>query len=230
MTEPLAESRTGALGRAAAAKALEMLATCDALALGPGLGVENGTRAAVIAILQKRSVPAVLDADGLNAFGADWRPHASLCAGHQPLILTPHPGEAARLLGTTVAGVQSDRLQSALGLARETDSIVVLKGRCSVVAHPDGRASFNASGNAGMASGGMGDALTGIVGALLARGLFGFDAARLGTYVHGAAGDLAAARSGEDGLIAGDLIDALPEVWRALVELRGGARRWTHGA
>jgi NAD(P)H-hydrate epimerase len=115
-------------------------------------------------------------------------------------------------------------------LAQETAAVVVLKGRCSVVAHPDGRASFNASGNAGMASGGMGDALTGIVGALLARGLLGFDAARLGTYVHGAAGDLVAARSGEDGLLAGDLIEALPQVWRTLVALRGGARRWTHGA
>jgi len=230
MTEPRAETRTGSLGRAAAVTALDLLATRDALALGPGLGIESGTRAAVIAILARRAVPAVLDADGLNAFGADWRPYVGLHAGHQPLVVTPHPGEAARLLATTAAGVQSDRLQSALRLARETASVVVLKGRCSVVAHPDGRASFNASGNAGMASGGMGDALTGIVGALLARGLSAFDAARLGTYVHGAAGDLAAARSGEDGLIAGDLIDALPEVWRALVTVRGGARRWTHGA
>jgi len=230
MTEPLAETRTGALGRAAAVTALDLLATRDALALGPGLGTESGTRAAVIALLGRRAVPAVLDADGLNAFGADRRPRVGLHAGRHPLVLTPHPGEAARLLGTTVAGVQSDRLQSALRLARESAAVVVLKGRCSVVAHPDGRASFNASGNAGMASGGMGDALTGIVGALLARGLSGFDAARLGTYVHGAAGDLVAARFGEDGLLAGDLIEALPQVWRALVALRGGARRWTQGA
>ncbi len=230
MTEPLVETRTGGLGLAAAVTALDLLATRDALALGPGLGTESGTRAVVIAVLGRRAVPAVLDADGLNAFGADRRPHVGLRAGHQPLVLTPHPGEAARLLGTSVAAVQSDRLHSARSLARETASVVVLKGRYSVVAHPDGHASFNASGNAGMASGGMGDALTGIVGALLARGLSGFDAARLGTYVHGAAGDLVAARSGEDGLIAGDLIDALPDAWRALVELRGGARRWTHGA
>jgi NAD(P)H-hydrate epimerase len=108
--------------------------------------------------------------------------------------------------------------------------VVVLKGRHTVVAHPDGRASFSATGNAGMATGGTGDALTGIVGALLARGLSGFDAARLGTYVHGAAGDLAAARFGEDGLIAGDLIDALPRVWRTVAGLRGGGDRWTPGA
>ena len=230
MTEPLAESRTGGIGRTAAVGALGLLATRDALALGPGLGIEGGTRAAVTAILERREVPAVLDADGLNAFDAALRPRVDLNAGRYPLVLTPHPGEAARLLGTTVADVQSDRLRSALRLARETASVVVLKGRCSVIADLDGRATFNATGNAGMASGGMGDALTGIVGALLARGLLGFDAARLGTYVHGAAGDLVAARSGEDGLIAGDLIEALPEVLRALVELQGGARRWTHGA
>jgi NAD(P)H-hydrate epimerase len=146
------------------------------------------------------------------------------------LVLTPHPGEAARLLGTNASDVQSERLESALRLARETAAVVVLKGRTTIVAHPDGRASFNASGNPGMATAGAGDALTGVIGALLARGLSGFDATRLGTYVHGAAGDLVAARSGEDGLIAGDLIDALPEAWRELVEIRGGSRRWTHGA
>jgi NAD(P)H-hydrate epimerase len=230
MTESLNESRTGALDRTVAVAALDLLGTRDALALGPGLGTENGTRTAVIAILERRTVPAVLDADGLNAFQSDLQPRARLHAGLHPLVLTPHPGEAARLLGTTAAGVQTDRLESALRLARETASVVALKGRRTVVAHPDGRASFNSTGNAGMASGGMGDALTGIVGALLARGLSGFDAARLGTYVHGAAGDLVAARSGEDGLIAGDLIEALPAVWRTLLELRGGAGRWTHGA
>ena len=230
MTEPLAETRTGALGRGAAVAALRLLATRDALALGPGLGTEGGTRAAVLSLLTGRAVAGVLDADGLNAFAADRRPRAHLRAGRHPLVLTPHPGEAARLLGTDAAAIQSDRLGSARRLAVETGAVVVLKGRHTVVAHPDGRASFNATGNPGMATGGTGDALTGIVGALLARGLSGFDAARLGTYVHGAAGDLVAARFGEDGLLAGDLIDALPQVWRALMELRGGVRRWTHGA
>jgi NAD(P)H-hydrate epimerase len=107
-------------------------------------------------------------------------------------------------------------------LAAATGAVVVLKGRRTVVAHPDGRAAFNATGNAGMATGGTGDALTGVLGALLARGLSGFDAARLGTYVHGDAGDLAAARLGEDGLIAGDVIDALPEAWRRLAVRRRG--------
>jgi len=229
MTEPLAESRTGALSRAAAVPLLRLLETRNALALGPGLGTESGTRATVLAVLKKRTASCVLDADGLNAFGADRRPLSGLEAGSHPLVLTPHPGEAARLLGTTAAAIQSDRLDSAWRLARETAAVVVLKGPRSIVCHPDGRASFNASGNAGMATGGMGDALTGIIGALLAKGLAAFDAGRLGTYVHGAAGDFVAARLGRDGLIAGDLIDALPRIWRGLTERRGGAERWTRG-
>jgi len=229
MTEPLADTRSGALGRAAAGAALGLLATRDALALGPGLGTEGGTRAAVFFLLAGRATPAVLDADGLNAFAADRRPRARLLAGPHPLVLTPHAGEAARLLGTNAAAIQSDRLGSARRLASETAAVVVLKGRRTVVANPDGRASFNATGNPGMATGGTGDALTGIVGALLARGLSGFDAARLGTYVHGAAGDFAAERFGEDGLIASDLVDALPEAWRTLAGRHMGVIRCTRG-
>ena len=229
MTEPLAETGSGTLGRAAASVALRLLAARDALALGPGLGTEVGTRAAVVAILAGRNAPAVLDADGLNAFAADRRAGTRLRAGSHPLVLTPHPGEAARLLRATSGEIQSDRLGSARRLASETGAIVVLKGRHTIVAREDGHASVNPTGNAGMATGGTGDALTGIIGALLARGMSGFDAARLGTYVHGAAGDLAAARLGEDGLIAGDLVDALPHAWSALAERRRGVGRWTRG-
>jgi NAD(P)H-hydrate epimerase len=229
MTEPLAESRTGAVSRVAALSAIKLLARRNALALGPGLGTESGTRAAVLALLAKRGTPAVLDADGLNAVGSGRHPLAGFDGGRQPLVLTPHPGEAARLLGTSAAQIQSDRLASARRLAFATSAIVVLKGRHSIVVLPDGRASFNSTGNPGMATGGMGDALTGIVGALLARGLSGFDAARLGTYVHGAAGDLVATRFGKEGLIAGDVIEALPGVWRALAQRREGAGRWIQG-
>jgi NAD(P)H-hydrate epimerase len=229
MTEPLAETRTGTLGRAAAGVALRLLAARDALALGPGLGTEVGTRAAVVALLAGRKAPAVLDADGLNAFASNGRAGTRLRAGRHPLVLTPHPGEAARLLRATSGEIQSDRLGSARRLASDTGAIVVLKGRHTIVAREDGMASVNPTGNAGMATGGTGDALTGVIGALLARGLSGFDAARLGTYVHGAAGDLVAARLGEDGLIAGDLIDALPQAWSALAERRRGVGRWTRG-
>ena len=229
MTEPLVETRAGALGRAAGAVALGLLATRDALAVGPGLGTAVGTRAAVLKLLAGRAAPTVLDADGLNAFSTGGGARARLRAGRHALVLTPHPGEAARLLGTTVREIQNDRLGSARRLAAGTGATVVLKGRRTVVAHADGHASFNSTGNAGMATGGTGDALTGILGALLARGLSGFDAARLGTYVHGAAGDLAAGRFGEDGLIAGDLIDALPQVLRMLAVRRKGVDRWTPG-
>jgi hydroxyethylthiazole kinase-like uncharacterized protein yjeF len=230
MTEPLAETRAGTLGRAALVAVLKLAASRDALAVGPGLGTDAGARGLVHELIKKRSLPCVLDADGLTAFGSDHRPRVGLLAGAHPLVLTPHPGEAARLLGSTSAGVQSDRLSSVRQLSRNTGAVVVLKGHRSLIAHPDGRVAFNATGNAGMATAGMGDALTGVVGSLLARGLSGFDAARLGTYVHGAAGDLVAARFGEDGMIAGDLIDALPRVWGVLSARRGGARRWTRGA
>jgi NAD(P)H-hydrate epimerase len=229
MTEALADTRSGALSGTATVAVLRLLATRNALAVGPGLGTAAGTRALVQAVLKKRAAPCVLDADGLNAFAADRRPRVALRAGTHPLVLTPHPGEAARLLGTTAEAVQSDRLAAVRRLARETDTVVVLKGHRSLVAHPDGRVTINSSGNAGMATGGMGDALTGVVGSLLARGISGFDAARLGTYVHGAAGDLVAARFGDEGLIAGDLIDALPQVWGVLSARRGGARRWIQG-
>jgi NAD(P)H-hydrate epimerase len=144
-------------------------------------------------------------------------------------VLTPHPGEAGRLLRVGAAEVQRDRLGSARRIAEATGAIVVLKGRRSIVAHPDGRIAFNASGNPGMATAGSGDALTGVVGALLARGLAPFDAARLGTYVHGAAGDVAAGRIGEEGMIAGDLIAALPDAWRAMSARRVEGERWTPG-
>jgi NAD(P)H-hydrate epimerase len=229
MTETLAESRSGAISRVAVPDILRLLATRDALALGPGLGTESGTRATVLALLAKRLAPAVLDADGLNAVSHVRRPLAGFAVGRPPLVLTPHPGEAGRLVGASAAQIQSDRLASARRLAAATSAIVVLKGRHSLVVQPDGRASFNSSGNAGMATGGMGDALTGIIGALLARGLSGFDAARLGTYVHGAAGDLVATRFGKEGLIAGDVIDALPGVWRVLTKRREGAGLWTRG-
>jgi len=230
MSLPLGETKRGGIGRLSAEKLRELLRSRQALALGPGLGTEAATRAVVSAMLAARKVPAVLDADGLNAFSPEHRPRPRLQAGRSALVLTPHPGEAARLLGTTAAAVQADRLGSARRLATETGAVVVLKGRRTIVAHPDGRASLNASGNPGMASGGTGDALTGVIGALLARGLDGFDAARLGTYVHGAAGDLASESFGEDGMIAGDLIDALPSVWRKVADRRRGVDRWTPGA
>jgi ADP-dependent NAD(P)H-hydrate dehydratase / NAD(P)H-hydrate epimerase len=230
MTEPLLETRSGAIATGALPVLRRLLAARSALAIGPGLGTEATTRALVRALAKGPGVPCVLDADGLNAFAHDGRARPALRAGAFPLVLTPHPGEAARLLGTTARDVQADRLGSASTLASATGAVVVLKGPRTIVVAPSGRAAFNATGNPGMATGGTGDVLTGVVGALLARGMEGFDAARLGTYLHGGAGDRAADRLGEDGMIAGDLVEELPGAWRTLHARRTGGNGWTHGA
>lgn len=182
----------------------------DALAVGPGLGMGDAARARVEALLAHARAPMVLDADGLNVTTvARLRSDATR-------VLTPHPGEAARLRGTTAAEIQADRLGHARGLAQSTGAVVLLKGRRTVIAAPDGRAAFNASGNPGMATAGTGDVLTGVTGAFLARGLAPFDAARLAAFVHGDAGDRAAAALGEDGMIASDVAARLPESLRGL--------------
>lgn len=217
MTEALPETAGGALSRSASATALRLLEARDALALGPGLGTDAETRAAVLAILARRRTPAVLDADGLNAFALGGkRSRARLKAGRHPLVLTPHPGEAARLLDCETREIQADRLEAAGELARGTGATVVLKGHRTLVAMPDGHVAVNATGNSGMATGGTGDVLTGMIGAWLARGLSSWDASRLGVFAHGLAGDLAARRTGEEGMIAGDLIDEIPAALRSL--------------
>ena len=222
MTEGLPETKTGVASRLAAKPALDLAASLDALALGPGLGTEAGTRAMVATLVAERRVPCVLDADGLNSFAeaGDSAKIPPLEAGSLPLVLTPHPGEAARLLGWSASRVQVERLEAATSLARRTGATVVLKGHRTLVSTPEGKVSINSTGNPGMATAGSGDVLTGVLGAFLARGLSGRDAARLAVYVHGAAGDRAAAALGQDGLIASDLIDELPRALLALRRLR----------
>jgi NAD(P)H-hydrate epimerase len=201
MTEALDE-HAGALSRAATSRVLELCRERQALAMGPGLGRSPGTRAAVAAILAGRTVPLVLDADGLAALAAGPAPAP-------PLVITPHPGEAARLLDITSGDVQADRPAAARELARRYGATVLLKGRRTLTAAPDGRMSVNSSGNPGMGTGGTGDVLTGLLGAMLCRGLDGYDAARLAAFVHGDAGDRVAAELGEDGLIASDVAGAV---------------------
>ncbi len=217
MTEPLPETREGSISEPALGRVLELLARRQALALGPGLGTARPTATLVHELLDRRGAPAVADADALNVYAEI---PERLRAGAWPLVLTPHPGEAARLLGTSTSDVQSDRLVAARALAERTGAVVVLKGHRTLVAAPDGRVAFNSTGNPGMATAGTGDVLTGIVGAYLARGLEALDAARLAVYVHGRAGDLVAQTLGEESLVAGDLIQALPQV---LAELAAAA-------
>ena len=178
-----------------------LLERADVVALGPGLGRGDWARALWDAALD-RAKPTVVDADALNLLAASPR---ALPANS---VLTPHPGEAARLLGCTIAQVQADRFAAAHELASRHAAVVVLKGAGSLVAAPDGRVAVCRGGNPGMASAGMGDVLTGVVAALLAQGLDAWDAARLGVAVHAKAGDLAAG-SAPRGLLAGDLFDPL---------------------
>jgi ADP-dependent NAD(P)H-hydrate dehydratase / NAD(P)H-hydrate epimerase len=171
-----------------------------AVAVGPGLGTADVTRAAVHEVVAKTPVPLVLDADGLNAF-AD---HADDLRGRPaPTVLTPHDGEYGRLAGEAVGG---DRVDAARRLAARSGCVTLLKGPATVVADPSGRAVINPTGGSELATAGSGDVLTGIIGGFLARGLSAFEAAAVGAFVHGRAGDAA----GHTGVVAGDLIAALP--------------------
>ena len=183
----------------------------SAVALGPGIPRGDGMAAFVARLVRECPLPMVIDADGLNHLAADATP---LRGARAPRVLTPHPGEMARLCGLTTAEVQADRLGTARTFAAAHGAVVCLKGARTVVAAPDGRAWINPTGNPGLASGGTGDVLCGMLGAFLAQGLDAADAARLAVFVHGRAGDLAAATRGEAGLIAGDLLEALPDVMR----------------
>ena len=178
-----------------------LLARADALAIGPGLGQAQWGRGLFDAAVASGK-PCVIDADALNLLAAAPRPLPFA-------VLTPHPGEAARLLGIDTAAVQADRLSAARALSTRFDCAVVLKGAGSLVAAPGQVSGVALIGNPGMATGGMGDALTGVIATLLAQGRAPFDAAAIGTWLHARAGDRAA-KGGEAGLLASDLIAQLP--------------------
>ena len=195
---------------------------CDVLAVGPGLGQGAGARALVRALVDRTRMPLVLDADGLNAF-AD---NAAGLVGRdgRDLVVTPHPGEMARLIGTTVDHVQTHRVEVARELATTRALYVVLKGARTVVATPEGAVLINVTGNPGMATGGTGDVLAGVVAAWLAQLLDAEAACALGVFLHGLAGDLAAAEQGEVALIASDLADYLGP---AVLTLTAGEADWS---
>jgi hydroxyethylthiazole kinase-like uncharacterized protein yjeF len=183
-----------------------------AVVCGPGLGPGVGPRALVEALLRVAEVPMVLDADGLNAVAGTRLLEGRRC----PVVLTPHPGEMARLLGGTTTDVQADRLGVARRFADEHGVVVVLKGAGTVLAAPDGRCAISPTGNPGLATGGSGDVLAGVVGGLLAQGLAPFEAASFGVFAHGRAADAIAERRGTVGLLARDLLAELPGTVAAL--------------
>ncbi len=187
----------------------EVCAWADAVALGPGLGTAPETAAFVRQVLGsgREHLGLVVDADGLNLLADD---PAMRPGWMGPLILTPHPGEAARLLEDDITEVLADRIGAARALAERFTAVALLKGAPTVVAAPGGRTALCPLGNPGMASGGTGDVLTGVVAALLAQGLEAFEAAALGVWLHALSGDLAALDLGMWSLMAGDLVDYLP--------------------
>jgi hydroxyethylthiazole kinase-like uncharacterized protein yjeF len=214
----LPASEAGALSEDAAAEVLKEVARYRALAIGPGLGREAGTQAAVRRIVAEADIAIVIDADALNAVAAD---PSALRARHDaglPLaVLTPHGGEYERLAGRPVG---DDRVADARELAARLQAVVLLKGPGTVIAAPDGRAVVNRTGTAALATAGTGDVLTGVIGGLLAQGVDPFAAAATGAYVHGRAAECA--RTTPD-IVASDLVRALP---RTLQALRTGRDPW----
>ncbi|RDV83254.1 NAD(P)H-hydrate dehydratase [Ammonifex thiophilus] len=211
MTLGLPETPEGQLSCAAWESLKPLLPRFTVCALGPGLGRHPETVELVKRMVAEIDLPLVLDADGINAFAGEAH---LLKRRSSPLILTPHPGEMARLLGVKAAELADKRVEVAERAAREWEAVVVLKGARTVVAAPDGYTGINSTGNPGMATGGTGDVLTGVIAALWAQGLDPFRAAAAGVYLHGLAGDLAAEEKGEAGLVAGDLLEKLPLAWR----------------
>jgi ADP-dependent NAD(P)H-hydrate dehydratase / NAD(P)H-hydrate epimerase len=193
--------------------ALRFAAKVQAVVLGPGLSRHPETVRFAQAFAAQCPIPLVVDADGLNALSET---PAVMTAIHAPCILTPHPGEMARLMGSTAQSIQDDRESNARRLADKTKFVVVLKGHRTVIAGPDGSVAVNPTGNHGLAKGGTGDVLAGLLGGLLAQGMTPFPAACLGVYLHGLAGDIAAERYTARGMTASDVIHALPDAWRII--------------
>jgi hydroxyethylthiazole kinase-like uncharacterized protein yjeF len=216
MTEALAENVAGELEELMPEQWARLLERKDAVVFGPGLGVNDTTRNHLRWLLRHVEIPWVLDADGLNNLALDLE---RLKSAKTPPILTPHPGEMARLIGKTTADVGQDRVGVAREFARQHRCYLVLKGARTVMATPAGKAFINPTGNPGMASGGMGDVLAGIIGALLGQGFNPDDAMKAGVFLHGFVGDRVADEKGDIGLIASDIIDGLPAGWRALSAL-----------
>jgi NAD(P)H-hydrate epimerase len=213
MTEPLQETEQGSIALAAADSALEELIKRKTLAIGPGISRHPETAELVRGILQRAAegTAIMVDADALNAFeGFQDRLHGR----GRSVVITPHPGEMSRLTGLSIAEIQANRLEVARKFAREHELTVVLKGHRTLVASPDGTVWVNPTGNPGMATGGTGDILTGIVASLIAQHpKQPLEATALAVYLHGLAGDLACESHGETSLVATDLLRFLPQAF-----------------
>lgn len=202
MAQPLPENRE---------VLLERLKGCDAVVLGPGLGRSQAAEELVLFLLEKLECPVVLDADGINAAAA----HIDVLRGRRcPTVVTPHEGEFLRLGGDLSLG----REEAALAAARELGCVLVLKGPGTITAAPDGRARRNTTGNCGMAKGGSGDILSGMIASLIGQGADPFDAAACAVWLHGRSGDLCQRQMTAYAMTPPDMVERLPEVFRELLE------------
>ncbi len=212
MTEPLSETDAGTISSSALDRIVELAKSKSVLAIGPGISRDPQTAELVRALVAQLELPMVVDADGLNAFEGRTD---ELKGKGRTLMITPHPGEMARLMGCTIADVQKDRLGMARQFAREHELIVVLKGHRTLVVQPDGEAWVNTTGNPGMSTGGTGDILTGMVAGMIAQ--HPKDALRAvlaAVHLHGLSGDVMREAVGEHSMVATDLLIGLPEAFR----------------
>ncbi len=225
MTEPLPETEAGTISANAAEKIDALAKGKSVLAIGPGISRFPETSGLVRALVAKSQVPTVLDADGLNAFEGRV---SELSGKGRVLVITPHPGEMARLAACSIADVQKDRLGVARRFARQHELVVVLKGHRTLVVQPDGEAWANTTGNPGMSTGGTGDILTGMVAAMIAQNPNDpVRAVLAAVHLHGLAGDVMLESVGEHSMVATDLLRGLPEAfWRAQKTAREKFVRW----
>jgi len=223
MTSLLPETVDGTLDESALDRILSLAADKKCIALGPGLGTAEETSNLVRRLVAESPVPLIIDADGLNCLAGRLDAVAN---ARVPVVLTPHPGEMSRLSGVSSAEVQADRVGSARSFARKHGVFLVLKGAATVVADPDGTCFINPTGNSGMASGGMGDVLTGLIAGLLVQGATPIDAACTGVFLHGRSADVLAGDIGPFGYLATDVMDEIPA---RLGELMSG-RSFTPGS
>ena len=216
MTLPLPETNQGSIALAAESEIEEYIGqTNSVLAIGPGLSQHVETVELVHRLVSQHDAPMVVDADALNAIAQDLEILKLLDSRS---VLTPHPGEMSRLLGVPVSEIEADRVNISQKFARDHRLVLVLKGVPSIIARYDGQVWINSTGNAGMATAGIGDVLTGVIAGLIAQGIDSFEAAVLGVYVHGFAGDLVSESVGQHGMVAGDLLEYLPIAMEQLRE------------
>ena len=217
MTEPLPETALETFGEVSIERTLEIIKERKtAVAIGPGISTTNETREFLHEVIRNCEVPMLIDADAITLVADN---PGILNEAKAPVVLTPHPGEMSRLARISTEDVQADRIAVSQDFSSKYNAYLVLKGARSIISTPDGEIFINTTGNAGMASGGMGDVLTGIIGGLLAQRLDPVDACKLGVFVHGLSGDIIKEEIGEVGIIAGDVANTLPKAFTKLAAM-----------